>query len=49
MPISRNDEASNDEASLEAEVIRLAGLYGRYGYRMVAGLMRHSVWHQATT
>ena len=34
IPISRNDEAL-----LEAEVIRLAGLYGRYGYRIVAGLM----------
>jgi hypothetical protein len=37
MPISRDDKAP-----LEAEVILLAGLYGRYGYRMVAGLMRHA-------
>ena len=43
MPIPRDDEAP-----LEAEVIRLASLYGRYGYRMVAGLMRQAGWHQAT-
>jgi hypothetical protein len=44
MPIPRDDKAP-----LEAEVILLAGLYGRYGYRMVAGLMRHAGWHHATT
>jgi len=44
MPIPRDDETP-----IEAEVIRLAGLYGRYGYRMVAGLMRQAGWHQATT
>lgn len=37
MPIPRDDEAP-----IEAEVIRLAGLYGRYGYRTVADLMRQA-------
>jgi hypothetical protein len=44
MPIPRDDEAP-----LEVEVIRLASLYGRYCYLLVAGLMRQSGWHQATT
>lgn len=30
----------DDEAPFRAEVIRLACTYGRYGYRMIAGLMR---------
>lgn len=39
-----------DEASpFRAEVIRLACCYGRYGYRMIAGLMRNAGWIQATT
>jgi putative transposase len=39
----------DDKAPLEAKVIRLAALYGRYGNRMMAGLMRQAGWHQATT
>lgn len=31
-----------------AEIIRLACTYGRYGYRMIAGLMRNAGWQQAT-
>ena len=31
----------DDEEPLRAEIIRLACIYGRYGYRMVAGLMRN--------
>ena len=38
----------DDEEPLRAEVIRLATRYGRYGYRMVAGLLRNAGWTQAT-
>ena len=38
----------DDEAPFRAEVIRLACTYGRYGYRMIAGLMRNAGWQQAT-
>lgn len=38
-----------DEALLETEVILLTSVYDRYGYRMVAGLMRQTGRHQATT
>lgn len=31
----------NDEVPFRAEVIRLACMYGRYGYRMIAALMRN--------
>jgi len=36
------------EAAFRAEVIRLACTYGRYGYRMIAALMRNAGWLQAT-
>lgn len=39
----------DDEAPFRAEVIRLACMYGRYGYRMIAALMRNSGWQQAST
>ena len=32
---------------MRAEIIRLACMYGRYGYRMVAGLMRNRGWQLA--
>jgi len=38
----------DDEAPFRAEVIRLACTYGRYGYRMIAGLMRNAGWQLAT-
>ena len=38
----------DNESPLEAEVIRLAGLYGRYGYRMVVELMRQAGRHHQT-
>ena len=38
----------DDEGPVRAEIIRLATRYGRYGYRMVAGLMRNAGWTQAT-
>ena len=37
-----------DEAPFRAEVIRLACLYGRYGYRMGAGLRDNAGWQRAT-
>ncbi len=39
---------NGDEAPFRAEVIRLACTYGRYGYRMIAGLMRNAGWQLAT-
>jgi len=33
-----------DEPRLVAEMIRLAGEYGRYGYRMITGLLRNDGW-----
>ncbi len=41
-------QVRDDEAPFRAEVIRLACTYGRYGYRMIAGLMRNAGWQQAT-
>jgi transposase InsO family protein len=39
----------DDEEPLRVEVIRMAGTYGRYGYRLIAGMMRNAGWGQATT
>jgi len=39
----------DDEEPLRAEVIRMASIYGRYGYRFIAGMMRNAGWGQATT
>lgn len=39
----------DDETPFRSEVIRLACIYGRYGYRMIAGLMRNAGWQQAST
>lgn len=39
----------DDEASFRAEVIRLACMYRRYGYLMIAALMRNAGWLQAST
>ena len=44
MPLPRDDEEP-----LRAEVIRMAGTYGRYGYRFIASMMRSAGWGQATT
>ena len=38
----------DDETPLRAEIIRLASQYGRYGYCMIAGLMRNAGWILAT-
>ena len=44
MPLLRDDEGP-----LRAEVIRMAGTYGRYDYRSIASMMRSAGWGQATT
>ena len=43
MPLPRSDEES-----LRAEVIRMAGTYGRYGYRLIASMTRNAGLRQAT-
>lgn len=39
----------DDEEQLRAEVILMASAYGRYGYRLITGMMRNAGWGQATT
>jgi putative transposase len=34
----------NDEAALTAAIIRLASMYGRYGYRRITALLRTEGW-----
>ena len=34
-----------DEEQLTEDIIELARKYGRYGYRMVAGLLNNSGWY----
>ena len=35
----------DDEGPLTAAIVRLAGQYGRYGYRRVTALLRAEGWH----
>lgn len=35
----------DDEAAVTAAIVRLAGQYGRYGYRRVTALLRAEGWH----
>ena len=35
----------SDEAQLTEDIIELASQYGRYGYRMVTGLLNNAGWH----
>lgn len=35
----------SDEEQLTEDIIELAGQYGRYGYRMVTGLLNNAGWH----
>ncbi len=37
-------QAPPDEAVLTADIVRLAGAYGRYGYRRVTALLQHEGW-----
>ena len=34
-----------DEKALTAEIVALAGQFGRYGYRRITALLRHRGWH----
>ena len=33
-----------EEAALRADVVKVAGRFGRYGYRMVTGMLRAEGW-----
>ena len=35
----------DDEKALTAEIVELAGQFGRYGYRRITALLRHRGWH----
>lgn len=37
--------AKNDDIALRKEIIRLAKQYGRYGYRMITGMLKNNGWH----
>ncbi len=41
----RYQGAPRDDDTLRLELIRLAKQYGRYGYRMIAELLRTEGWH----
>ena len=52
----RSRKRGADEAALRADVVKVAGRFGRYGYRMVTGMLRaegwvvnHSADHQRAT
>ena len=38
------EKTSEDETRLRDRIIELAGLYGRYGYRRITGLLRNEGW-----
>lgn len=38
-------QGRTDEERLTEDIIELADKYGRYGYRMVAGLLNNAGWH----
>ncbi|AHD02166.1 integrase [Leisingera methylohalidivorans DSM 14336] len=38
-------QGRSDEERLTDDIIELAGKYGRYGYRMVTGLLNNAGWH----
>ena len=37
--------ATPDEEALTGEIVKLAGRFGRYGYRRIAALLRQRGWH----
>jgi hypothetical protein len=39
----------DDEAALREEIVALARIYGRYGYRRVAALLRVAGWRATTS
>ena len=40
----RSRKRGADEAALRADVVKVAGRFGRYGYRMVTGMLRAEGW-----
>jgi hypothetical protein len=40
----RDPIVKDDEEALRGEIVRLASLYGRYGYRRIAALLRREGW-----
>jgi len=40
----KNAKTAEDEAALTADIVALALLYGRYGYRRIAALLREAGW-----
>lgn len=51
-PLSDDDlgfRKAVEEEPLRAEVIRMASTYRRYDYRLIASMMRNTVWSQAST
>ena len=40
----RSRKRGADEAVLRADVVKVAGRFGRYGYRMVTGMLRAEGW-----
>ena len=38
-------QGRSDEERLTDDIIELADKYGRYGYRMVTGLLNNAGWH----
>ena len=39
-----NPDIADEEVVLTERIIRLATQYGRYGYRMITGLLRNEGW-----
>ena len=40
----RQKKVKDDEEALREDVVRLAGRFGRYGYRMITGMLRAEGW-----
>ena len=40
----RSRKRGADETALRADVVKVAGRFGRYGYRMVTGMLRAEGW-----
>ena len=41
---TEESEERADETALRADVVKVAGRFGRYGYRMVTGMLRAEGW-----
>jgi transposase InsO family protein len=40
----RSPKVQKDEEALREDVVKLAGRFGRYGYRMITGMLRAEGW-----